>query len=460
MLAKGTQLGPYEIIAPLGAGGMGEIYQARDPRLGREVALKVLPDAISADPALLARFEQEARAASSLNHPNIVTIHDVGRMGPTSYIVMELIEGSSLRKLLDDGPLPLRRSVEIGAQVAEGLAAAHERSIVHRDLKPENVMIARSGVAKILDFGLAKLVVQPPVPEGTTVDLPSQPTQPGTILGTVGYMSPEQASGRPADFRSDQFSFGAILYEMTSGRRAFQRSTAVETLAAILKEEPDPLAAIDPTLPLPLVWVAKRCLAKDPEQRYASTRDLARDLRDLKDHLSSSSAGAVPAAEPSAADVDEVGLVRLWLGLLRSPRRWWEMDATGRFVLFFPLIVFLAWRVKEWTPGPWGLALFFGTVLCQALSLALRMSLLLVFVSFGQGALARQVWRLTPWIRGADLAQMGVFLLMAGMIWRDHAVTAGLLLLLCVGGLIGTLVLEPMMLAAAFPKWTPAEKDT
>jgi Tol biopolymer transport system component len=298
-LAAGTRIGPYEVLGPLGAGGMGEVYRARDERLARSVALKVLPGEISADAGRLERFEKEARAASSLNHPSIVTIYDIGLSGSVSYIAMELVEGRTLRELLASGPIALRRLLLISAQIADGLAKAHSAGIVHRDLKPENVMVSRDGFVKILDFGLAKLV-----PSGfessdaTNLKTVTRGTEPGTVLGTVGYMSPEQASGHPVDFHSDQFSLGAILYEMAAGKRAFDRPTAVQTLSAVIQDDPEPVSAAAPKSPANLVWIIDRCLAKDPEERYASTRDLARDLASLRDHASGISVSGV--APPAA----------------------------------------------------------------------------------------------------------------------------------------------------------------
>jgi hypothetical protein len=298
-LAAGSRLGPYEILAPLGAGGMGEVYRALDPRLSREVAIKVLPEELSGDPARLRRFEKEARAASALNHPGIVTIYDVGDDGGVSYIAMELVTGRTLRDLLVAGPLPFKRFFQVAVPLADGLAAAHESGIVHRDLKPENVMVTREGVVKILDFGLAKLM--PSIGSGED-SLPTvSRTEPGGLLGTVSYMSPEQAAGQPVDFRSDQFSLGSILYEMATGRKAFRRNTPVDTLAAILHDEPEPLESAGTAAPLPLRWIVNRCLSKEPEERYASTRDLARDLKAIRDHIhSSSDAGlAIPSGRRS-----------------------------------------------------------------------------------------------------------------------------------------------------------------
>ena len=298
-LAAGTRLGPYEIVAPIGAGGMGEVYRAKDAKLGREVAIKVLPELVASDAERRKRFEQEARSASGLNHPNILTIYDISQSNGTVYIAMELVEGKTLRELVASGePVPMKKLLDVAVQTAEGLAKAHSAGIVHRDLKPENLMVSRDGFVKILDFGLAKLVE--PVTEDASV-LPTaapSPTQPGTVLGTAGYMSPEQASGQSVDFRSDQFSLGTILYEMASGKRAFQRKTGAETLVAIIREEPEPLSQLAPKAPAPVRWIVERCLAKDPEERYASTKDLARDLKSLRDHLSETSlSGGLEAAE-------------------------------------------------------------------------------------------------------------------------------------------------------------------
>ncbi len=293
-LAPGTRLGHYEILTALGEGGMGEVYRARDSRLPREVAIKILPEALSRDSERLSRFDREARSASALNHPNIVTIYEVGQSGDILYIAMELVEGKTVRELLAAGPLALRKLLEIGFQVADGLARAHSDGIVHRDVKPENLMVSRDGFVKILDFGLAKAVAQ--APEGfSQLQTDDGLTGHGVVLGTTAYMSPEQASGRELDFRSDQFSLGCVLYEMATGRHAFRKETAAETLTAILRDEPEPVGSLNARLPAPVCWIVERCLAKEPEERYASTRDLARDLAALRDRLLEAPREATPA---------------------------------------------------------------------------------------------------------------------------------------------------------------------
>jgi len=285
----GTSIGPYEIRSALGSGGMGDVYLAHDSRLNRDIAIKVLPAAYASDQDRLRRFELEARAASALSHPAIVTVLDIGSANTYPYLCMELVKGQTLRQLIAEGPLPIRRVLSIAAQIADGLAKAHEAGIIHRDLKPENVMVTPDGFAKILDFGLAKLAEH--AQQGAdTVQSPL--TQPGMLLGTTTYMSPEQAMGREADARSDQFSLGAVLYELITGRRAFDKPTTVETLSAIVRDEVPPIRDLQPATPMPVAWIIERCLQKDPSERYASTRDLARDLRDARDRLSELTARA------------------------------------------------------------------------------------------------------------------------------------------------------------------------
>jgi len=294
-LASGTKVGPYEILSPLGAGGMGEVYRARDTRLSRNVAVKVLPASYSADPDRLRRFEQEARAASQLNHPNIVTVHDFGTHERSPYVVQELLEGDTLRQRLESGSLGTRKATEYALEIAHGLAAAHDKGIVHRDLKPENIFITVDGRVKILDFGLAKLLgneVETGEPGGAlTATLQSLP---GVVMGTVGYMSPEQVKAQPTDGRSDIFSLGVILFEMLTGRRAFQRDTSAETMAAILKEEPPEAAATARNVPPSLQRIVDHCLEKSPELRFQSARDLAFALSALS---GSGTAPSLPSVE-------------------------------------------------------------------------------------------------------------------------------------------------------------------
>jgi serine/threonine protein kinase/Tol biopolymer transport system component len=291
-LVAGTRLGPYEIVDALGAGGMGEVYRAHDSRLGRDVAVKVLPEAVSADAERLARFEQEARAVAALNHPNILSVFDIGDDRGTRYIVSELLEGETLRNKLGSGLLPVRRVVEYALQITQGLAAAHGKGIVHRDLKPENIFISKDGRAKILDFGLAKQNALAASADSATMTAMAQ-TTPGMMVGTIGYMSPEQVRGKVADHRSDIFSFGAMLHEMLSGERPFRRDTSADTVTAILKEElPELVSTTTRMIPPGVERIVRRCLEKDPEQRFQSARDLAFALEALSSATSTSTTSA------------------------------------------------------------------------------------------------------------------------------------------------------------------------
>jgi hypothetical protein len=276
ILSPGARLGPYEILTSLGAGGMGEVYRARDPRLGREVAIKILPDPVTGEADRLRRFKLEAEAASALNHPNILVVYDVGTEGQRPYVVTELLKGETLRERLAEAALPLYKAVDFGVQIAHGLAAAHERGIVHRDLKPENLFVTRDGVVKILDFGLAKMTQPGTTVAGSEATTNVAPlTHPGTVMGTVGYMSPEQVRGSPADHRSDIFAFGTIIYEMLSGRRAFRGDSAVDVQHAILREQPPSLPESSEGVSPGLTRVVRRCLEKRAEERFQSSRDLA-----------------------------------------------------------------------------------------------------------------------------------------------------------------------------------------
>jgi Tol biopolymer transport system component len=277
-LSPGTRLDRYEVIAPLGAGGMGEVFRARDSKLGRDVALKVLPDRFAGDRRMLARFESEAKAVAALSHPNILALFDVGEEDGVPFAVTELLEGETLRALLLRGPVPVRRALEIAREVAEGLAAAHAKGIVHRDVKPENVFLTKDGHAKVLDFGLARHETTFHGSDDTHSPTLSALTDAGAVVGTVAYMSPEQARGLPVDHRSDQFSLGAVLYEMLAGKRAFRADTPADVLTAIIRDEPEPLETLAPATPVPVRVLVERLLAKEPGERWDSTRDLVRDL--------------------------------------------------------------------------------------------------------------------------------------------------------------------------------------
>ncbi|HKS23939.1 MAG TPA: protein kinase [Thermoanaerobaculia bacterium] len=294
-ITKGTILGPYEIVAHIGAGGMGEVWRARDKRIGRDVAVKVLPEFAAGDDQVR-RFEQEARAAGALNHPGLVTIYDVGRAGSAPYIVMELLEGETLRDVIGEDlprPLPLKKTLDYGTQIASALAVAHEKGIIHRDLKPENIFVTSEGRVKILDFGLAKLAQE--AKDGDAHTTGRHLTSTGMVVGTPGYMSPEQVRAKPIDHRTDIFSLGSVLYEMLSGRRAFERDSAVETMTAVLNDEPEPLPALAPKVPAALHAIVCHCMEKDPRNRFQAARDLAFDLQLL--------------AETTGGPTDQVQLV-------------------------------------------------------------------------------------------------------------------------------------------------------
>jgi Tol biopolymer transport system component len=342
-LAAGSRLGPYEILSPLGAGGMGEVYKARDGRLKRDVAVKVLPSAFAAAAERLRRFEQEAQAASALNHPNILAIYDLGEHEGAPYIVSELLEGETLRSRLAGGAFTPRRAIGYAMQVASGLAAAHEKGIVHRDLKPENIFVTNDGRLKILDFGLAR-VTQAEGRSGTETNLPTLApgTEPGMVLGTLGYMSPEQLRGRPADARSDIFSFGAILYEMLSGRRAFHGDSAADTMSAILTKDPPDLTETNRRVPESLDRIVRHCLEKNPEARFHSASDVAFDL----EAVSSLSGEAIiaPAAPrrlrawfwPAAAVLAVAALVATWIGPWRPRASKVEAESALRANILLP----------------------------------------------------------------------------------------------------------------------------
>ena len=312
-LAPGQKLGPYEVLSPLGAGGMGEVYRARDTRLDRIVALKILPKEFSCDPVRKQRFEREAKTISNLNHPHICVLHDIGHQDGIDYLVMECVEGETLAKRLEKGPLTLEQVLKLGAQIADALDKAHRSGVVHRDLKPGNVMLTPSG-AKLLDFGVAKLVA--PLASLVTLTATKQEspvTQQGTIVGTIQYMSPEQIEGRELDGRSDVFSFGAVLYEMATGKKAFEGKTQASVIAAILEREPPLVSSLQPMAPAAFDRIVKTCLAKDADERWQTARDLARELTWIAEESRISKA---PDAVPRRREKFAWGLAALCIALL------------------------------------------------------------------------------------------------------------------------------------------------
>jgi serine/threonine protein kinase/Tol biopolymer transport system component len=322
-LTSGTKLGPYEVLSPLGAGGMGEVYRARDTRLERIIAVKVLPESVATDAERLRRFEQEAKAVAALNHPNILSVHDIGEQTGILFIITELLDGQTLREKLRSGPLPLRRATEYALQIARGLAAAHEKGVIHRDLKPANLFVNKDGRVKILDFGLAKRNpwTAQGSGDGATLESPdATPTVPGVALGTAGYMSPEQVRGEAADHRSDIFSFGAVLYEMLCGQRAFKQDTAAETMAAILKEDPPEFSGSETKVSAGVERIMRRCLEKSPEQRFQSAKDLAFALEAV------SGTSQATASQPAPAN--------------SRPKRWTVAASVG--VLAVAVVAYLA----------------------------------------------------------------------------------------------------------------------
>jgi len=324
-LASGTKLGQYEIISPLGAGSMGEVYRARDARLNRDVAIKVLPDLSSLDADRLLRFEQEAKAAASLNHPNILSVYQMGTYGHIPYLVSELLEGRTLTETIRRSPLPARKAIEYGVQIARGLAAAHEKGIVHRDLKPDNIFLTKDGRIKILDFGLAKLIQ----PKDSLASVAPTITMPGIAMGTVGYMSPEQVRGLSIDHRTDIFAFGAILYEMLVGKRMFARPTSADTMSAILNDEFPAVSEFPPDTPTSLERVVRRCLEKNAEQRFQSASDLAFALEALSDPAAWSPSGAHPVAVEPAKPVSasSIALTLVLLAVVGTIAYFWMRPA-------------------------------------------------------------------------------------------------------------------------------------
>jgi eukaryotic-like serine/threonine-protein kinase len=327
-LTPATRLGPYEIIAPLGVGGMGEVYRARDPRLKRDIAIKVLPADVASSPDRLARFEREATTVAGLNHPNIVTLHSIEEVGGTRLITMELVEGRDLNALVIPGGLPLAQVLDLAIPVAEALVAAHEKGVVHRDLKPANVMMTREGRVKVLDFGLAKLTEAEPLLENTQAPTMASPiSNPGQVVGTAPYMAPEQIRGQALDARSDLFSFGILMYELVSGRRPFAGGTLADLSSSILRDSPPPLSSLRSDLPADLERIIDRCLEKNPRERFQTALDVVNDLRRLRRMLER---GAAPLPKPASSELRPVRVTRL----IVLPFRTLAPDPATEFLAF------------------------------------------------------------------------------------------------------------------------------
>src|SRR5271169_1654064 len=337
-LTPGTKIGPYEIQSPLGAGGMGEVYRATDTKLGRDIALKVLPAEMAQDPERLGRFRREAKALAQLDHPNIVTIHSVEECGGIHFLTMQLVDGLPLDRLIPQGGLPVEQIVEIASALGDALAAAHEKGIVHRDLKPANVMVTNDGRVKVLDFGLAK-DVRGADPGNATLTSASQ-TQVGMVMGTPAYMSPEQTSGRPLDHRTDIFSLGVMLHEMATGRRPFEGTSSAELISAILRDTPPSVTDIRPDLPDALGRIIRRCLEKDPRDRVQTARDVSNELRDLARSGSQQPAPATPRTPQPVPAIDSSAQA----DLAPSQRRWLPWLVVGLFLAVIAAVAGYEWR--------------------------------------------------------------------------------------------------------------------
>jgi eukaryotic-like serine/threonine-protein kinase len=419
---SGQRIGPYQMVGQIGAGGMGEVYRAHDTRLNRDVAIKVLPSSFSSDPDRLRRFAQEARAAAALNHPNILAIFDIGDWDGAPYIVSELLLGETLRERLKNGALPARKTVEYALQIARGLAAAHDKGIVHRDLKPENIFLTESGHLKILDFGLAKLTQaeqSDSTPDAATVQVA---TDAGLVMGTAGYMSPEQVRGKPADQRSDLFAFGAILYEMISGKRAFHGDSPADTMSAILKEEPPELSESARNVAPALERIVRHCLEKNPAQRFQSASDVAFSLEALTEISTASKSGAqaIPAPEPARRSwllpiIAACAAVALCVGLYLVGKRFTTSSNPT-----FHRLTFRRGTIPAARFSPDGQTIVYGAALegrpielfttrfdsTDSRPLGLEKSDLLGISSTGELAVSLRAFHFTPFVESGTLGRM------------------------------------------------------
>lgn len=441
-MKDGSTLGVYQILSRIGGGGMGDVYRARDTRLDRIVAIKVLPENVADEPERLIRFEREAKLLASVNHPNICTIYEIGNRDGQPFIVMELVEGETLDRRLAMRRMEVSEILDIAVQIADALETAHAKEIVHRDIKPANLMITPRGQVKVLDFGLAKL--EQPENRDPSEDITLQ-TQPGAVMGTVRYMSPEQALGREVDHHSDIFSFGVVLYEMATGHAPFAGSNDIDTINQIINAQPEPVGRWNPKVQPRLQDIIARCLNKNREQRYSSARSLLIDLRDAR----RSSQELLTVSEPHEAEDSLFGRLLCFFGMT-SPYRLWE-HTQFKLGLLSPLIVlFLGWKVMIWTPGRWGLALFFAGLLCGGTLMILRI-VLLTSANHRIDGFTSEINKLAPWIRGISLCLVLVIAAMAFTIAESHTFSAALLGFIGVLNGLAALILEPWVNHAAFP---------
>jgi len=449
----GQTLGHYRIEAKLGEGGMGLVYRAFDTHLDRPVAIKILRADATTSPERKRRFVQEAKAASALNHPNIIHIYDIGLSGDTDFIAMEFVAGKTLHQLIGKNGLPVRDTLKYSIQIADALARAHSAGIVHRDLKPTNIIIAEDGRVKLLDFGLAKLTeksVDSEAATATTTAEEAPQTEEGSIVGTVAYMSPEQAEGRKVDARSDIFSFGSVLYEMVTGRRPFEGATRISTLSAILHAEPQPVGDLAPDLPAELEKIISRCLRKDLERRAQHAGDIKLALDELREDSASgklsraSQAGGQAAATPE----EQPALMRKLFGSAGAkPYRLSEILHI-KMCLRCALLVYLAWWFKNVTSGTWSLVLFFSTLFCSTIQ-SIMAAVLLFAGGMDTEFLRREARKFAPWLRACGLANGALAMIMAVWIAERHTILAALIAFLGIAIGVTALTLKPGMDRAA-----------
>jgi serine/threonine protein kinase len=457
----GQALGHYRIEAKLGEGGMGVVYRAFDTHLDRPVAIKILRADATTSPERQRRFVQEAKAASALNHPNIIHIYDISSSGDTDFIAMEFVAGKTLHQLIGKNDLPLKDTLKYSIQIADALARAHSAGIVHRDLKPANIIIDEDGRVKLLDFGLAKLTEKTVDSEAATATMTAEDvplTEEGSIVGTVAYMSPEQAEGRKVDARSDIFSFGSVLYEMVTGRRPFEGATKMSTISAILQKEPPPPGGLAPNLPAELEKIILRCLRKDRDRRTQHIDDIKLALEELRDDsagkrsLASKGSDQAPARDSdsvkTAKPEEPPALVRKLFGSAGpKPYRLWEILHI-KICLRSVLLVYLAWRFKNVTSGTWSLALFFAILFCGTVQ-SIMAAVLLFAGSMDREFLRSEARKFAPWLRAFGLANGALAISMAVWMAEGHTILAALIAFLGVAIGVTALTLKPVMDRAA-----------